>query len=128
MPQTKTRKSYRKMPKDDTKVFDVLRATNGNVNQAAVKLRVRPTTLHVWLTAQPGRRAILKTIRETFDDDILDQAGTALMRNLKSSEGHTSNRAIETAYRYRGKRRGLVPASQVEHEGKEDIRIEVVRE
>lgn len=126
--QPKTRKPVNRLPTDDTKVFDVLRSTNGNVNQAARKLDVTGDTLHMWLSREEGRRAILDEIRNTFGDDLLDQADTALMRNLKSREGHTSNRAIETAYKYRGKRRGLVPASQVEHEGTEDIRIEVVRE
>ena len=124
----KPRKTTVRIPTDDNIVLGVLRATNGNMAATARRLNVTRDAISKWLAVSPLRKEGLDKIRNDYAEDLLDQAEIALMKNLKSKRSIGSNRATELVFKYMGKRRGYVPASQVENDNKQDVKITVVRE
>jgi hypothetical protein len=115
-----------KLPDDIGFIWQVLRATNGKIKDAATRLGVEHYQLHYWLD-QENRRDELYRIRYQYEDNILDEAVSALEKNLKSVDGRIRNTAIQTAFKYFGKRRGYIPANYVENETHGDIEIKVIR-
>jgi hypothetical protein len=109
-------------------VFDALRAAKGNVAKTSRALNVNVQVLHYWLNSDPERRELLDLIRIVYDDAIIDLAITALEKNLRSADGRIRNMAINTAFKYMGKRRGYVPASYNVGENTGEITVKVVRE
>jgi hypothetical protein len=116
------------IPDDSELVFEALRGAKGNVAEASKVLGVKTYTLHYWLNSDPERRQLLDLIRIVYDDAIIDLALTALEKNLKSKDGRVRNMAINTAFKYMGKRRGYVPASYNVGENTGEITVKVVRE
>ena len=128
--EQKPRKRVVHMPPDETIVYDALRATRGNMAQAAGGLGVDRATVSAWFNHKdhPERQEILAQIRNDCVENLLDLAESTIEKNMGSAHGPTSNRAANLAMQYMGKKRGHVPASYVEQDNKEAVTVTVVRE
>lgn len=92
------------------KAIEALRSTAGNITAACTAANISRTQFHKWRNEDPEFAQVIADVSES----AIDMGETALMKQIQ--DGNTA--CIIFLLKTRGKHRGYIESTQVEHMGK----------